>query len=83
MLSLKGIVLETVTTECRRITRKNVCQCNIQDRGFNSPENDTMKLSDKQNGMAMRLEPALNFLQISIGKYGFEVRIEKAQLKAA
>ena len=42
-----------------------------------------MKLSDKQNGMAMRLEPALNFLQISIGKYGFEVRIEKAQLKAA
>ena len=47
MLSLKGIVLETVTTECRRITRKNVCQCNIQDRGFNSPENDTMNLSDK------------------------------------
>ena len=33
--------------------------------------------------MAMRLELALNFLQISIGKYGFEVRIEKAQLKAA
>ena len=31
----------------------------------------------------MRLEPALNFLQISFGKYGFEVRIEKAQLKAA
>ena len=44
ILSLKGIVLETVTTECRRITRKNVCQRNIQDRGFNSPENDTMKL---------------------------------------
>ena len=33
--------------------------------------------------MAMRLEPALNFQQISIEKYGFEVRIEKAQLKAA
>ena len=33
--------------------------------------------------MATRLEPALNFLQISTGKYGFEVRIGKAQLKAA